>query len=104
LIVFQGDHDKTVAPGNAERLVQQAMHEAAALAPIRHVSEGKGPGRGYTRSTYTTPRGDAVVEYWQIHGGGHAWSGGSTNGTYTDPQGPDASAEMVRFFLQTQLS
>jgi poly(hydroxyalkanoate) depolymerase family esterase len=102
LIVFQGDHDKTVAPGNAERLVQQAMREAAALAPIRHVSEGKGTGRGYTRSTYTTPRGDAVVEYWQIHGGGHAWSGGSTDGTYTDPQGPDASAEMVRFFLQTQ--
>ena len=100
LIVFQGDRDKTVAPSNADTLVKQAIGEAAVLAPETHVSEGEGTGRGYTRSTYTTARGDVVVEFWQIHGAGHAWSGGSADGTYTDPQGPDASAEMVRFFLQ----
>jgi poly(hydroxyalkanoate) depolymerase family esterase len=98
LIVFQGDRDKTVAPGNADRLVRQAIANAAALAP--HVSEGKGTGRRYTRTTYTTMRGDPLVESWQVHGGGHAWSGGSVDGTFTDPQGPDASAEMVRFFLE----
>ncbi len=101
LIVFQGDSDITVAPRNADTLVRQAIGEAAVLAPEKHVSEGEGAGRRYTRSTYTTTRGDVLVESWQIHGAGHAWSGGSVEGTYTDPQGPDASAEMVRFFLHT---
>ena len=100
LIVFQGDCDRTVAPSNAQTLVRQAIGAAAALLPERRVSKGDASGRAYTRTVYTTAMGDPLVEFWQIHGAGHAWSGGSADGSYTDMQGPDASAEMVRFFLQ----
>ena len=100
LIVFHGDADHTVAPANGEALVRQAMGAASALLPESRAESVTGNGRHYTRSVYTTSLGDPLVEYWQLHGAGHAWSGGSTMGSYTDPQGPDASAEMVRFFLQ----
>ena len=102
LIVFHGDADSTVAPANGQALVKQAMAAASEALPASHAERVAGNGRSTTRSVYTTALGEPLVEYWQIHGAGHAWSGGSTTGSYTDPQGPDASAEMVRFFLQVK--
>ena len=57
-------------------------------------------GVRYTRSVQSDKGGRAVLEHWVLQGVGHAWSGGSLTGSYTDPRGPDASREMLRFFLE----
>ncbi|QRE74305.1 extracellular catalytic domain type 1 short-chain-length polyhydroxyalkanoate depolymerase [Methylobacterium aquaticum] len=97
-IVFHGDADRTVNPLNGERVVAQAL-PGAALTPT--VTRGETPGGiGYTRTVHADAGGRAFVESWVLHGAGHAWSGGSPDGSYTEPRGPDASAAMLRFFLE----
>lgn len=100
LIVFHGDRDTTVAPVNADRIVAQAAraHRASAVRPVAGRAGSGRSGRTFTRTDYHDPNGLTVVEDWRIHGGAHAWSGGDPSGSYTDPSGPDASAEFVRFF------
>jgi poly(hydroxyalkanoate) depolymerase family esterase len=96
VIVFHGDRDKTVHPQNGrDVLAQQAGPQAGAAT----TEKGSAPnGRSYTRAIHRNASGKLMAEHWTVHGSGHAWSGGSKRGSYTDPQGPDASREMLRFF------
>lgn len=97
-IVFHGDSDHTVHPSNGDDVIAQAMHSLAFEPTIERASVPG--GRDYTRTLHRDEQGRTVLEQWTIVGAGHAWSGGSAAGTYTDPAGPDASREMLRFFLE----
>jgi len=100
-IVFHGDRDTTVHPINGDRILEQS---AKATSPTAKVLRGRVPhGHAYTRTILTEGGGRAISEHWNIHGAGHAWSGGSPAGSYTDPRGPDATREMLRFFLEHSL-
>ncbi|HEX6363868.1 MAG TPA: PHB depolymerase family esterase, partial [Albitalea sp.] len=98
-IVFHGDRDTTVHPVNGEHLVAGC---AAGATPERLPGRSRN-GRSYTRGVYRDAGGRVVAEHWVVHGAGHAWSGGRAQGSYTDAQGPDATEEMLRFFLENPL-
>jgi poly(hydroxyalkanoate) depolymerase family esterase len=100
LIVFHGESDPTVDHVNADCLVRAVLPDAGhRRRPL--TTRGQVPGgHSYTRQVYSGSDGAALVELWTIHQAGHAWSGGSPDGSYTDPQGPDASTELVRFFAE----
>jgi poly(hydroxyalkanoate) depolymerase family esterase len=101
VIVLHGDRDTTVHPRNADAVVSQ--FEQGADLMVR-VEQGQIPGgHAYTRSLYLDGHGKTLIEQWAVRGGGHAWFGGSSAGSFTDPQGPDATAAMVRFFLEHPL-
>jgi poly(hydroxyalkanoate) depolymerase family esterase len=90
-IIFHGDADSTVHVRNADAVAEQV----ATGSPLRTESGTSPGGLAYTR----TLQQDGAIERWTIHGAGHAWSGGSPAGTFTEPRGPDASAAMLDFFL-----
>ncbi len=95
-IVFHGDADATVAPSNGEQVI------AASVGPDAKL-ESQAPVDGLaavTRSLHRVADGRVLGEHWLLHGAPHAWSGGNAKGSYTYPAGPDASAEMLRFFME----
>jgi poly(hydroxyalkanoate) depolymerase family esterase len=107
IIVFHGDMDSTVHLKNSTGVIQQTIDSYAAA--MQHSPEkfeieileetGEITGRGFTRNIHRGRAGQVVAEQWTVHGTGHAWSGGSRRGSYTDTNGPDASEEMLRFFM-----
>jgi poly(hydroxyalkanoate) depolymerase family esterase len=88
-IVFHGDRDTTVHHRDGDY----------GVAGARLRSEtGEAGGRAYTRTLYRSAK--SSVEHWLVHGAGHAWSGGNPDAPYADAKGPNATREMLRFFLQ----
>jgi poly(hydroxyalkanoate) depolymerase family esterase len=99
VIVIHGDRDTIVAPVNCDRVIASRLAAGDITGHDASVTACDSSGRSYTRSVHRNRDGFAVAESLIVHGGGHAWYGGSPAGSYTDPAGPDASAEMLRFFL-----
>jgi poly(3-hydroxybutyrate) depolymerase len=100
VIVFHGDRDTVVNPRNADLVVAQASR---GLQLTTRSEQGSAGGRTYARTLLSDDKGQTVIEQWTIYGAGHAWSGGSPKGSFTDSAGPDASGEMMRFFLQHRI-
>lgn len=96
LIIFHGDQDVVVDPQNALDLM--AYHHQDNLLQEQQYEETSAH-YDHTRTTYHNEQGSNLAEQWIIHGAGHAWSGGDTEGSFTDANGPDASLEMMRFFM-----
>lgn len=102
-IVFHGDADHVVHPGNGDAVLKQFVATEAGLhatAPRATEAESSQGGRRSTRRIWRDAQGKTVAEQWIVHGAGHAWAGGNAAGSHTDALGPCASREMLRFFLQ----
>lgn len=104
-IVFHGDMDHTVNVQNGVEIINHAIAQPLAgcsdTPPLRQceLEQGLAGGRSYKRTIYVDANGQSRAEQWLVQGAGHAWSGGSQAGSFTDSRGPDASAEMIRFFF-----
>jgi poly(hydroxyalkanoate) depolymerase family esterase len=111
VIVFQGDADRTVWAGNGDTVVRQWLTTS-------QLANGAGPrydfarpharnadrvpdGLSYEVRLWNDDSGRPVVQYWVVSDLGHAWSGGASAGSYTDPRGPSATGAMCDFFDQT---
>ena len=101
-IVFHGDADTTVHPGNGHAVAARAAATFPALTEA--VKTGRTGPHKYTRTVYRARDRKSYCEHWVIAGGGHAWSGGNPAGSFTNAHGPDASREMLRFFLQHNIA
>ena len=106
-IVFHGDSDPVVNAHNGDIVIAESLASLASSAwnsasyggTDKRVESGVVPGGySFTRTMLQDPQGRVLVEQWLVHGAGHAWFGGDPSSSHTDAKGPDASAEMLRFF------
>jgi poly(hydroxyalkanoate) depolymerase family esterase len=110
-IVLHGDRDELVHPSNGQLITDHLTSsdatpgkDAFARRSQTLSDHGRVPGdHPYTRTLFRNERGKVIVEHWLVHGAGHAWFGGDPRGSHTDPAGPDASREMLRFFFEHEL-
>ena len=106
-IIFHGTADRTVHPDNGNNVSDAALValRASGLALVKSSSK---PSRSRAdplststaKTIYRAANGPSYIEHWKVEEGPHAWSGGSAEGSFTDPDGPSASAAMMAFFLQ----
>jgi poly(hydroxyalkanoate) depolymerase family esterase len=103
-IVFHGDRDVTVHPGNGQQVATETAavtaDEMSRGSPTMETRTGESPGGyAYTCTLFKDDNESVAVEHWLVHGAAHAWFGGDPRGSFVDARGPDATSEMMRFFL-----
>ena len=105
-ISIHGDRDRIVHPRNAERLLDQFLErcDGSTVSALHERIEGREGRRSCSRAVVRNADGIAIFEHWSVHGGGHAWFGGTPRARHADPAGPDASLEMLRFFQAHRLN
>lgn len=111
-IVFHGDADTIVHPSNADALYVTARGAGEGAEGDGEGGDGYrsetttsvGGQYGFTRTAEFGPSGATRRERWIIHGAAHAWTGGDGTQPHTDADGPEASRQMMRFFLQHHLN
>ena len=105
-IVFHGARDTTVNPANGEYVVQACIAPVGASGEPASMTENHTVNNGRTthQRLYRDASGSVRAEHWLVDDAGHAWSGGSAKGTFADERGPDATQEMLRFFLSRRLA
>jgi poly(hydroxyalkanoate) depolymerase family esterase len=111
VITFHGTSDTRVSTVNGDQVVQQWMAtdqlasqnaykpNFASPSSTQLGTAGGLQGRAYTTRRWTDMAGRVIQEYWTIAGMGHAWSGGPSGGSFTDPLGPSATDNMYAFFI-----
>lgn len=97
-IVFHGDRDATVHPSNGAKVIARVAENMN--SQVRTERKTASQGYSFSHSVHRDASGLNVLELWELHGAGHTWSGGSLAGSFTSEEGPDASKETLRFFLQ----
>jgi poly(hydroxyalkanoate) depolymerase family esterase len=111
VIVFHGTADKKVNWINADQTIAQWEKTNSCLAAedgnigfllTEKVSDGKvSDGYAYKKYSYLESDSHLLMEKWLVEGLGHAWSGSPKPRKYGDPKGPNASAEIWRFFCES---
>ncbi len=113
VIVFHGTADDRVNPVNADQVITQWGKTNACLAEEhaetgfslteKVISSEVPGGYAYRKHVYLENNSRLLLEKWLVQGLRHAWSGSPESSKYGDPKGPNASAEIWRFFCEAGL-
>ena len=110
-IVFHGTGDRTVHPDNGDNVSDAALAalrstglELFKSTSTSDTATGTDQPTQTEKTVYSAANGPSYLEHWLVEEGPHAWSGGNAGSSYTDPDGPSASAAMMAFFLQHRKS
>jgi poly(hydroxyalkanoate) depolymerase family esterase len=107
-LVIHGGSDAVVVPINGAQAARQwFLTNALAMGQPLDTTSGASDhsvreenGYEVRRSTYRARSGVALAHLVMVMWLGHAWSGGSADGTFTDVRGPSATAMILDFFAR----